>query len=107
MDSGETISLEQTYKGQNAEGHMDMHSVINGNIPVIEKGSQVVIPDYKDEYRRTRPGKHSLRKGELELKKYCSVGIISNNLSGFVGKRGIQLQFLHQLEFKSHSWSFS
>jgi len=56
LDTGDTVKLEQTHRGQNAEGHMDMHSKISGNIPVIQRGAQVVIPDYKDEFRRTRAG---------------------------------------------------
>jgi len=56
QSSRDTITLKQTFSGQDAQGHMRMSTKIDGSVPNISPGSKFEVDDYKEEYRRTSPG---------------------------------------------------
>lgn len=54
--TGETLTVQQTFIGQDAQGHMRMTSTISGYIPEIDPEAKIEVDDYQEEYRRVSPG---------------------------------------------------
>lgn len=54
--TGESLTIRQTFTGQDAQGHMRMATSIEGRLPDIEQDSRVEVADYQEEYRRISAG---------------------------------------------------
>jgi G2F domain len=54
--TGETLTIRQTFLGQDAQGHMRMMTTIDGNVPELDPEAKVEVDDYQEEYRRVSPG---------------------------------------------------
>jgi nidogen (entactin) len=53
---GEIVEVKQELVSSDADGYMRMTTHLNGNIPNIAVGAQIVVDDAKEEYQRTAPG---------------------------------------------------
>jgi hypothetical protein len=59
--TGETLTIRQTFHGQDAQGHMRMMTTIDGSAPEIDPESKVEVDDYQEEYRRVSPGELTVK----------------------------------------------
>ena len=57
VSTNQTVTLQQTFVGEDVVGHLSMDTIIRGNVPNIAPGARLEVPDFSVEYRRTDPGK--------------------------------------------------
>jgi len=61
QSSRESVTVRQTFSGQDAEGHMRMNMHIDGNVPRVTSNMALEVDDYLEVYQRVSPGEGKRR----------------------------------------------
>ncbi|XP_068146256.1 nidogen [Drosophila tropicalis] len=68
FDSGENVLVNQTFEGLNYWDQLSVKVDLYGEVPTVDAGAQLHLPDYTDEYRFVRPGVlESVQSHQLEI----------------------------------------
>ncbi|CAD6196064.1 unnamed protein product [Caenorhabditis auriculariae] len=69
IGNGHSVSIKQEFSGRDIYHYFKSHVYVSGTVPDVAPGSEIVFPDYEEEYRRDRPGHVSAYTGmDVEVK---------------------------------------